>query len=448
MRSRKKAKEKEGGGDAEIRSSDKSTYKSFKVPLKSVLREGTEEGLLQDVFEALVLEMNDLMIHTYQLIRLYLVTLFAKNSPFPTLDADFVNYCTRVLGSVKGNRRSKCAIMESLQSFYTTEYKPLVSHELTDLGGKTQLRRYMSTQIITCISNNVQEHFQEHLKRFVNLTLVGVEKKAMYTLKHQLLSFDLSSSSSKDSKEQDVINSWKATHLSHLIPNNVEKSVYYDLKKEPTKFLRGMMYMNKVLEASGHKLFQPIPLRTSLIPKHIILDTQCITELFLSNIKTPNFPSSTELSKNVCRYKGLIWSALLNLDNSVFRNKYYCFNHQIQTDGISCSLLFIRKDQTDHKRGMEATVVNQDFKYVNELSMSQLDSMKDRNVVGCDPGKMSMVYMVDENGNKLQYTAHQRRVESYGKRNNRILNQMRKHDKIQPEEAALGRLIQIGVCNG
>jgi len=38
--------------------------------------------------------------------------------------------------------------------------------------------------------------------------------------------------------------------------------------------------MNSVLEKQENKLFQPLPLRNNIIPKHIILDTACIINLF------------------------------------------------------------------------------------------------------------------------------------------------------------------------
>ena len=63
--------------------------------------------------------------------------------------------------------------------------------------------------------------------------------------------------------------------------------------------------------------------------------------------------------------------------------------------------------------------------------------MKDRNIVGCDPGKHSLVYMMDNQGNKLQYSASQRKIESYGKRNERILLQEKKRNNIIEKETHL-----------
>ena len=195
-------------------------------------------------------------------------------------------------------------------------------------------------------------------------------------------------------------------------------------------YVKGMLYMNEVLETGGHKLFQPLPLRNNIMPKRIILDTAGLVSLFCSE-KT----KKDELLKNLTANQPDIWNHFLNLNHPVFKNAHYQFHHQIQTDGISCSLLFIRNDLRDKKWGTRVSMkMEQPFYNIEDCSKEQLDGLKDRNVVGCDPGRKSLVYMMDENGKKLQYTAQQRKVDSYGKRNQRILGQMKtKHDITERE---------------
>jgi hypothetical protein len=54
----------------EFRNNDKSAYKTLKISLKSVL---LNRDLVQPVVNNLVFEMNDLMIHSYQFILLYVM---------------------------------------------------------------------------------------------------------------------------------------------------------------------------------------------------------------------------------------------------------------------------------------------------------------------------------------------------------------------------------------
>ena len=242
-----------------------------------------------------------------------------------------------------------------------------------------------------------------------------------------------------ETETNDLFNEWKRTHLPHIFPQNIKKSIHYDVKVRPFSYLKGMLYMNSVLENQENKLFQPLPLRNNIIPKHIVLDTACLVSLFCpENDKNGNKTKKGELLKNIKDNQHDIWSGFLNLKHKVFKNKHYQFHHQIQTDGISCCLLFIRKDLKDKKWGSKVpTLPEQDFHNVEDLSKEQLEELKPRNIVGCDPGKRSLVYMMDGNGNKLQYTAPQRKIESKTKCNQRILLEEKKKNNINEFETEL-----------
>ena len=60
----------------EFRNNEKSAYKTFKIPLKTIL---LNRDTTQPVINHLVFEMNDLVIHTYQFIRLYVLDKYNKN---------------------------------------------------------------------------------------------------------------------------------------------------------------------------------------------------------------------------------------------------------------------------------------------------------------------------------------------------------------------------------
>jgi hypothetical protein len=241
-------------------------------------------------------------------------------------------------------------------------------------------------------------------------------------------------------EETDIIfDDWKNIHLPNILPTEIKKSIHYDIKVRPFEYLKGMLYMNSILEKQESKLFQPLPLRNNIIPKHIILDTASIINLFCpEKDKDGNKTKKGELLSNVKENQNEVWCNFLDLKNKIFKNKHYQFHNQIQTDGISCCLLFIRKDLKDKKWGSRVPVLQeQDFYNIEDLSKEQLDNLKERNIVGCDPGKHSLVYMMDKNGNKLQFTASQRKVESYGKRNERILLQEKKRNNIIKKETHL-----------
>lgn len=50
--------------------------------------------------------------------------------------------------------------------------------------------------------------------------------------------------------------------------------------------------------------------------------------------------------------------------------------------------------------------------YINELNDDDLEICKTKKIISIDPGKSNMIFMMDENKNKLRYTCCQRRRES------------------------------------
>jgi len=410
----------------EFRSNDKSAYTTIKTTLKSVLYNYKE---VQPIINHLVFEMNDLMIHAYQFIRLYVLYCYNSNTILPDINEKFILYCIKVLGEKTntGRKENDTTMLETLQDFYENEYKPLLNHEKTSLKNKSNMLPYLATQLHTSLSNNIQERFIQHLLRFINKTTQKItdDKSVLFKFKKQLLDCD--------DETDNIFDEWKNTHLHNIVPKNIKNSIHYDVKVKPFDYLKGMLYMNNFLEQQEHKLFQPLPLRNNIIPKHVILDTACIVNLFSLEGKT-----KTELFKAIKENQHDIWNNLLNLNNKAFKNKHYQFHYQIQTDGISCSLLFIRKDLKDKKWGSKVpTLQEQEFHNIEDLSTEQLTEVASRNIVGCDPGKRSLVYMMDSNGNKLQYTAPQRKRESKAKTNQRILLVEKKRNNIIEKETHL-----------
>ena len=62
----------------------------------------------QPVINHLVFEMNDLVNHTYQFIRLYVLHQYTKKLPLPELNETFILYCNaRLLRDIALNNKFK-----------------------------------------------------------------------------------------------------------------------------------------------------------------------------------------------------------------------------------------------------------------------------------------------------------------------------------------------------
>ena len=88
------------------------------------------------------------------------------------------------------------------------------------------------------------------------------------------------------------------------------------------------------------KLFNVLPLKTRIIPSYITLDTACIINLFIESNKL-------EYLSNISEKKEEVWNKFFKIDNKVFKKNNYQFNYMIKTDGIACSILFIKLDSNN-----------------------------------------------------------------------------------------------------
>lgn len=409
-----------------------SSYKTVKTSLKSILRDyDTYNPLLNDV----VLRCNYIVTEAYQFIRLYCLDKFKRNEPMPTLDEKFILYCIKATGTRdnRGRRAENETLQTELEDFYTREFQPLLAHkDKHDLRNFTYLLPYLATQMHTGLHNNLKEHFVTRLLRFINKTASAYEegltkdevKKERKLLKDALFG--------NDEPVPNRYSKWAHEHRKHILPSTWDVSLPYDVKVSPVKYLPHSFYMNSILEAQGFKLFQPMSLRSNIVPHYITLDTACLINLFAEK------GSKGALLKQVKENQLQVWNRIFNLDNRIFRQRNYKFNFTMQTDGVGVSLLFIHKNYNGRKScPCCSTDDSYPFYYIEDLHKNHLESLQEKNIVGADPGKYNLLYMTDGNGNKLRYTAFQRRTESMAKRNHRILLTEKQKNEIIEKETTL-----------
>ena len=105
--------------------------------------------------------------------------------------------------------------------------------------------------------------------------------------------------------------------------------------------------------------------------------------------------------------------------SKVFRKDGYTFNRRISTDGVGCSILFVRNDLYNPNaktvvRSMKKPKNYSDDIYVDELTRAEKDYCLNRQLVGVDPGKNDLIHcsngIVKEitkgNGKVFRHTCH------------------------------------------
>ena len=434
-------------------------YKTIKTSLKSIIKTPEIHKIIND----LVIKCNDIVIDAYQFIKLYNLKKYNDNQELPIIDKKFISYCIMTLGTrdTRGKKAENTSLLDELTNFYKDEFQPIYNHIKYSLSGLNYVLPYLCISITTCLSTNIKEHFSKRIVKFVNKiggfyydknykgTIIDdieykkEKKEQLYKTKSSILL-------NKYDEIPIIMKPWFEIYKSKLLPAIFDKSIAYDCQVNPFKYLKYTFNINNEFENHNNeikkqieilqgkekkarkqenkdkynneikelnrkqiKLFQPLSLRNSCIPKYITIDTAT-----LINIVSERGDKGYMLSK-LTEFKNLIWDKYFRMNKSIFKQKNYEFNYTLQTDGIGCSLLF------KHNKFKDKDIKSNDFQsndlpYIEDLSDIQLEEMKNKKIVCADPGKKYLLYMMDEDKNVLKYSCMQRDTETLNKRNRRI----------------------------
>lgn len=434
----------------------KSNVVCVKTSLKSILKDyDTNFKKIND----LVLESNEIVIRTYQFMRLFFLYKYYKDEDIPDIDKDTVLYFIRALGirDKRGRSSSNKTFETELDEFYEKEFRDLINKPKFDLKNKSYLTPYLATQIQTGFNNNIKEHFITRFRHFMNVfkpdVKIECDKKGK-ELKKELNSIWNKAKNTVLGDKLDecptVYREWATNMRNSYLPETYDTSFYYDAKCNVTKYLKYTIKLNEVLENRNKeieviisqtddykkrkelettkcKLFQPISLRNSVIPHYITIDTNVILSQFKEK-------GESQQNKNTKENASKIWSKIFRTNRRVFRQKGYSYA-SIQTDGIGVSIVFKKDDYNKYSKNNNEEEDND--LYLTELEDDELSILKKKKIVAIDPGKHNLVMMLDENNNKLRYTACQRRIESLRKKCNKIMGWEKINNYIQEKESVL-----------
>jgi hypothetical protein len=438
--------------------------KTNKTNLEKVVRSKS----ILSIINGLVMKTNKIVIHSYQFLKLYLLHLYETFQPFPILDKEFICDIFKVVtirSSNKGgySEETMPQKLRSLTSFYREHYQSTIANNETIYYDKLPyILAYEAIDMITNITNNIQEHFIDHLHKYVNITFnVKSQSDAITrnnkdkTIRKQLhkqlydeyqkIKKDLISFGNFTSDQK--YHHWIEQERNKLFPNKTEfenNNIHYELKSNTQFFLHGMFHICRQLEIINEsrianeekqiRLFQTIPLRTNIVPKHICIDTCGLIQNLV------NDSSSYSL---LCKFKkenlyDELWKRFFKINKRVFKKDKtkYQFNYMIRTDGISCCVLFTKVDENGkplHKSWAKKECCQEEqTKYIENTDKSLYENKK---VVCADPNMSDLIYCgwKDENDKLItfRYTQNQRRVETRMKKYQKIRNTINKETWIE-----------------
>jgi hypothetical protein len=438
--------------------------KTNKDNIKNVLKDPNILPIIND----LVNRTNKIVIHAYQFIKLYCIFLYENELKFPVIDKEFICDVFKVLtirrcGSGGYTEDNMPEQLQELTEFYRKHYSNTISNNETIYYDKlSYILPYEAIDMITNINNNIQEHFIDHLNKYVNIVFNIKEKSAKITTEnkdkitrkklHKQL-YDEIGKVKKDLMHFGDLTSDEKYHKLviqeriKLYPNKTRfdnDNIYYDLKSNTQDFLHSMFHISIELEKLNEiriqneekqiRQFNVLPLRTNIISKNICIDTCGLISNFLGDEPTTKHLRDYKKENNQIN----LWNKFFKLNKRVFKKgQKYTFSHMIRTDGVSCCVLFVRVDANG--KPLSKTCKNkkcceeENIDYIEKIELT--NELKNMKVVCADPNYSDLIYCgsKDETGNlqTFRYTQNQRRLETRLKKYNKIIDKINKETKIE-----------------
>ena len=378
-----------------------------------------------------------------------------------------------------------------------TNLSKIFAYQATDM--LTNIENNIKLNFLNYIRRYVNESFKQCNENIIENIKIKKDKIAMkkqlakelYELKQDLI---------KNTKKCDKkYHEWLDIERKKILPVEFIDSYEFDIKNYPQKYLKYMIYMNIKLESLEKKMFQFFPLRTNIYPKYIAIDTAILIDIFMENKNT--YFSDIDLCKDEVWSKIFNLQKKIfgkNKNKNIYKNKNkFSFDYRISTDGYSASIQLINDEFIDSqkiikekmKKGrqeaiktnktlLQETIENNkikkaqekdiklvekklkdkqdfdkltkqekdkicsenkyiEFPYLDELDKEQLDKVKTTKKVYIDPGKRTLLYMMDDKGKTFQYTNKTRMNDTKRLKYQHLLKNYKDKKKICTKENTL-----------
>ena len=315
----------------------KDNYKCIKVNLKDIL--SNKKHISNKVFDIInknVFRVNKITEKTYFLLRKWVLTNYYNNNKnIPLITTDLIHTCNLSFLIKKNNALELKPDIKKL----VEDFEELQNFEKMDGENIKDTLKYYNVTILTSIENNIKNNFLNYINRFVNNSFKKIYEKEINNkdFKENLMS-------ELKVVKDDIINNtlncdekyheWLNEHRSNIFPENPYKGFYYEIKSNPQKYLKYMIYMCIEMEKINAKFYQFFPLQTSCIPKNIVIDTGTIINFFVDK-------GCAKMRNKIDSYKVFLWNKYFKIKQHLTG---YNFDYTIITDGYSASIRFIEKN--------------------------------------------------------------------------------------------------------
>ena len=420
--------------DPNLRSSN---YRTIKVPLKKVLK---HYNIIQPKFEESVLKVNQFATIGYEFLKLYVLHLFNNKVELPKINKALITKIFNLIGQGSKSGR-KCKVSsDTITTFYNDIFSKIYSNKLNS-SHLSYVLPILNDEMLRCFETNIKTHFLKYLCKYINVfiryPLVEIVKMSKLTKEERKVQYQGINKEIRDIKNDIITMKIEKSNekyhqfikdIINLFPKDSikKKNLIYNVKAYPQKYILASLQLNKKIEEMSKKCYQVFPQRSNYVPKTITLNTSGLIEVINDTKKEIYGIGYSKMNNNAKRYQKQAWREILKLENTqLFNHKDYIFYNQIQTDGINCNLLLIRKDFYNKTYGQKLPEYNEDIEFeikqLEKLNKDECEKHLNKKLIGIDPGKKDIITMVDEEGNYYSYSNCRRRNDTYSKRSNQII---------------------------
>jgi len=327
-------------------------YRTLKIPIKSIIVDN-------NLIDKLPLKtVNKLVIHVCQFLRLWLIKKITNNQEVKTITTDVIKMCFKIFLQDSAGPKPKGDNLEIYNEFilfHEEEYKDLDTNE-NKIDGRcmSSIISYLCTDILTNIENNIKLHYIENLGKLIKRyyikeydndeTIVNKTQKEKKEIRKELIKDinviknDFIENTLSAGKKYHT---WIEKHRELFVPK-INRSMYESIISTPQKYLKYMFNINKFLEENMLKGIQFFPLRHTIYPKHMAIDTKALIEIYMKN--------KNKYLVDIENNKKDIWKLFINMNHKILREKKYVFNYFVMTDGYSISLQFLHKNYIEEEK--------------------------------------------------------------------------------------------------
>jgi len=344
--------------------------RTMKCSFNSIFK---NKELTDKIFDA-VNRTNQIVIHTNQFLRLYILYQYHKKQNIINIDENTIKMAFKVFIDKSCGPKPKGENLELFNiftKFFDDKYKKLFFTNKISGINLSQILNYMATDILTNIENNIKLNFISYIKRFVNSSFKKINNELLENALHGT-KVKLRKELNKDLYEikEDLFNNtllsnekyheWINKHRLNIFPQEYVNSYEFDIKNNPQKYFKNMIYMCLEIEKHETKSFQFFPLRTNIKPHYIPIDTKSIIELLVDDVGLINLNvnNKNDLLLDISSHKYNIWKEYFNLNNPIFKQNNYSFDYRISTDCFSVSIQLIHNDFIEKSQQQKLNMKN------------------------------------------------------------------------------------------